>query len=128
MNPERYAKGAERLKKMKNTSTIGSRLRDVSPDLDGYIKEYAFGDIHSRPGLSARDREMVIISALATLGFAQEELRSHINMGLNAGLSRQEILEVFIQLSVYAGFPAAVNATFVAKEIFVERDARGIDA
>jgi 4-carboxymuconolactone decarboxylase len=127
MNPERYAKGAERLKKMKNTSTIGSRLRDVSPDLDGYIKEYAFGDIHSRPGLSARDREMVIISALATLGFAQEELCSHINMGLNAGLSRQEILEVFIQLSVYAGFPAAVNATFVAKEIFAERDAQGID-
>ena len=113
---------------MKNTNTIGSRLRDVSPDLDGYIKEYAFGDIHSRPGLSARDREMVIISALATLGFAQEELCSHINMGLNAGLSRQEILEVFIQLSVYAGFPAAVNATFVAKEIFAERDARGIDA
>ena len=42
---------------------------------------------------------------------------------MNAGLSRREILEVFIQLAVYAGFPAAVNATFIAKEVFDARDA-----
>ena len=124
MDQQRYAQGAERLKQMKNTSPIGSRLREVSPDLDGYIKEFAFGDVHSRPGLSARDRELTIIAALATLGYAKEELRAHIKMGLNTGLSRQEILEVFIQLSVYAGFPAAVNATFVAQEIFTELDSQ----
>ncbi len=68
----------------------------------------------------------MIISGICALGFATEEMRSHINMGLNAGLSRQEILEVFIQLAVYAGFPAAVNATFIAKEVFDARDAKGI--
>ena len=126
MDEKRYEKGLGRLKQMNNTSTIGSRLMEISPDLNGYIKEFAFGDVHSREGLSARDHELVIISGLCALGFAAEEMRSHINMGLNAGLTRQEILEVFIQLAVYAGFPAAVNATFIAKEVFDARDAKGI--
>ena len=126
MNQKRYEKGMTRLKQMNNTSTIGSRLMEISPDLNGYIKEFAFGDVHSREGLSPRDHELVIISGLCALGFAAEELKSHINMGLNAGLSRQEILETFIQLAVYAGFPAAVNATFIAKEVFDTRDAKGI--
>lgn len=126
MDQARYEKGLKRLQQMNNMSTIGSRLKEISPDLNGYIKEFAFGDVHSRDGLSARDHELVIISGLCALGFAAEEMRSHINMGLNSGLSRQEILEVFIQLAVYAGFPAAVNATFIAKEVFDERDAKGL--
>lgn len=126
MDQARYEKGLKRLQQMNNMSTIGSRLKEISPDLNGYIKEFAFGDVHSRDGLSAREHELVIISGLCALGFAAEEMRSHINMGLNSGLSRQEILEVFIQLAVYAGFPAAVNATFIAKEVFDERDAKGL--
>ena len=126
MDQARFEKGLKRLQQMNNNSSIGSRLMEVSPDLNGYIKEFAFGDVHSREGLSPRDHELVIISGLCALGFAAEEMRSHINMGLNAGLSRQEILEVFIQLAVYAGFPAAVNATFIAKEVFDERDAKGL--
>lgn len=126
MDQARYDKGMKRLQQMNNMSTIGSRLLDISPELNRYIKEFAFGDVHSREGLSPRDHELVIISGLCALGFAAEEMRSHINMGLNAGLTRQEILETFIQLAVYAGFPAAVNATFIAKEIFDARDAKGI--
>ena len=126
MDQARYEKGQKRLQQMNNMSSIGSRLKYISPDLNGYIKEFAFGDVHSREGLSPRDHELVIISGLCALGFAAEELKSHINMGLNAGLSREEILEVFIQLAVYAGFPAAVNATFIAKEVFDDRDAKGI--
>ena len=83
--------------------------------------EFAFGDVHSRPGLGKRERELVILSSLATQGYAQEELRSHINMALNVGISKEEILEVFIQLAVYAGFPVAVNAVFLAKEVFDKR-------
>ena len=70
---------------------------------------------------------MVILSAIATLGYAPVELKSHINMALNVGVTRAEILEVFIQLAVYAGFPAAVNAVFTAKEVFDERDQQGLD-
>ena len=126
MDQARYDKGMKRLQQMNNMSTIGSRLMEISPELNRYIKEFAFGDVHSREGLSPRDHELVIISGLGALGVAAEEMRSHINMGLNAGLTRQEILETFIQLAVYAGFPAAVNATFIAKEIFDARDAKGI--
>ena len=126
MDQARYDKGLKRLQQMNNMSSIGSRLMEISPDLNGYIKEFAFGDVHSREGLSPRDHELVILSGLCALGYASEELKSHINMGLNAGLTRQEILETFIQLAVYAGFPAAVNATFIAKEVFDVRDAKGI--
>ena len=126
MDRNRFEQGVKRLAQMKNRSDIGSRLEGVSPELGRYIKEFAFGDVHSREGLSARDHELVILSGLCALGYAAEELRSHINLGLNAGLSRQEILEIFIQLAVYAGFPAAVNATFIAKEVFDDRDAKGI--
>ena len=126
MDQARYDKGMKRLQQMNNMSSIGSRLLEISPELNRYIKEFAFGDVHSREGLSPRDHELVIISGLCALGFAAEELKSHINMGLNAGLTRQEILEVFIQLAVYAGFPAAVNATFIAKEVFDSRDAKGL--
>ncbi len=63
----------------------------------------------------------MILSSLATQGYAQEELRSHINMALNVGISKEEILEVFIQLAVYAGFPVAVNAVFLAKEVLDKR-------
>lgn len=125
MDQARYDKGLKRLQRMNNMSSIGSRLMEISPDLNGYIKEFAFGDVHSREGLSPRDHELVIISGLCALGYAAEELKSHINMGLNVGLTQQEILETFIQLAVYAGFPAAVNATFIAKEVFDVRDAKG---
>lgn len=118
---ERYRKGWKRLQEMNNSSPIGSKLCEIAPDLNTYIKEFAFGDVHSRPGLGKRERELVILSSLATQGYAQEELRSHINMALNVGISKEEILEVFIQLAVYAGFPVAVNAVFLAKEVFDKR-------
>lgn len=126
MEQDRYEKGLKRLQQMNDMSTIGSRLSEISPELNDYITEFAFGDVHSREGLSMRDRELVILSGLCALGYAAEELKSHINMGLNAGLTRQEVLETFIQLAVYAGFPAAVNAAFLAKEVFDARDAKGI--
>ena len=126
MDDTRVNKGEERLRQLNYANSIGPKLAEISPELNRYRKEFAFGDVHSRPGLSMRDHELVILSGLCALGYAQEELKSHINLGLNAGLSRQEILEIFIQLAVYAGFPAAVNATFIAKDVFDERDAKGI--
>ena len=122
MDRNRFEKGAKRLEQMGHSSDIATRLERMSPELNRYIHEFAFGDVHSREGLSPRDHELVIIAGICALGFAPAELKSHINMGLNAGLTRQEVLEIFIQLAVYAGFPAAVNATFVAAEVFAERD------
>lgn len=96
-------------------------LADIAPDFADLLLEFPFGDIYSRPGLSLRDREIATIASLATLGSATAQLKVHIAAGLNVGLKREEIVEILIQMSVYAGFPAALNALFAAKEVFADR-------
>jgi len=96
-------------------------MNENSPDLGRYIVEFAFGDIHSRPGLGVREREIAIIASLTTQGNAGVELKSHIKAALNVGVSREEVLEVIMQMAVYTGFPAAINGMLTAKEVFKER-------
>lgn len=93
-------------------------LADIAPDFATYLLEFPFGDIYSRPGLSSRDREIATIAALAAMGNAQPQLKVHLQAGLNVGLSRDEIVEILMQMAVYAGFPAALNGLFAAKEVF----------
>jgi 4-carboxymuconolactone decarboxylase len=85
------------------------------------VIEFPFGDIYCRPGLDLRAREIATIAALTALGNASPQLKVHIEAGLNVGLSREEITEVIMQMAVYAGFPAALNGLFAAKEIFALR-------
>lgn len=101
---------------------VVAALADIAPDFATYLFEFPFGDIYSRPGLSLRDREIATVAALAAMGTAAPQLKVHIEAGLNVGLSQQEITEVLMQMAVYAGFPAALNALFVAKEVFAERN------
>lgn len=93
-------------------------LADVAPDFAEYLFEFPFGDIYSRPGLDVRSREVATIAALTAMGNALPQLKVHIAAGLNVGLSRTEIVEIIIQMAVYAGFPAALNGLFAAKEVF----------
>ncbi|MCA8881232.1 MAG: carboxymuconolactone decarboxylase family protein [Rhodobacteraceae bacterium] len=86
-----------------------------------HIAAFAYGDIWSRPGLSRRDRALVTIAGLAALGHSQRELRAHVRNGLNVGLTPQEIVEALMHLTVYAGFPAAINAVLTAREEFAAR-------
>lgn len=93
-------------------------LADIAPDFARYILEFSFGDIYSRPGLDLRAREIGTIAALTAMGNAAPQLKVHIEAGLNVGLSREEITEIIMQMAVYAGFPAALNGLFAAKEVF----------
>jgi 4-carboxymuconolactone decarboxylase len=93
-------------------------LEEVTPDLAGFIVEFAFGDVFSRPGLDLKSRELVTIASLTTLGNAPKQLRAHIQGALSAGCTQQEIIEVILQMAVYAGFPAALNGIQAAKEAF----------
>ncbi len=97
---------------------VVSALAGIAPDFATYLFEFPFGDIYSRPGLDLRAREIATIAALAALGNATPQLKVHIAAGLNVGLSRQEIVEILMQMAVYAGFPAALNGLFAAKEVF----------
>jgi len=101
-------------------------LNEVAPDLARYTVEFPFGDIYSRGTLSLRDREIATIAALVTLGFALPQLKVHLHCGLNVGCTRAELVEVIMQMAVYAGFPAALNAALAAQDVFKERDAAGI--
>ncbi|HTQ29834.1 MAG TPA: carboxymuconolactone decarboxylase family protein [Opitutaceae bacterium] len=100
-------------------------LKDIAPDLARYTIEFPFGDVYQRGVLSLKEREIATVAALTALGHAQPQLKVHIHGALNVGCSRQEVIEIIIQMAVYAGFPAALNAAFSAKEVFAERDAHG---
>ncbi len=78
----------------------------------------------ARPGLDLRSREIATIAALAALGNAAPQLKVHIAAGLNVGLTRSEIVEILMQMAVYAGFPAALNGLFAAKEVFAADSGR----
>jgi 4-carboxymuconolactone decarboxylase len=98
-------------------------LADISPALGHHVAAFAFGDIYDRPGLDPRSRQLVTIGVLTALGGCEPQLRVHIGAALNVGLGREEITEAILHSAVYAGFPRALNATFVAREVFAGRDA-----
>lgn len=100
---------------------VVAALADIAPDFATYLFEFPFGDIYSRPGLSLRDREIATVAALAAMGNATPQLKVHIEAALNVGLSQEEITEILMQMAVYAGFPAALNGLFAAKEVFANR-------
>jgi len=93
-------------------------LADIAPDLAGFILDFSYGDVISRGVLKPRLKEVSMIAAAAARGTMLPQLKVHVAAGLAVGLSRTEIAEVLIQMAVYAGFPAALNALFAAKEVF----------
>ena len=124
--PPRYQQGLARLHEVDGEAgqRVIDSLADIAPDLARYIIEFGFGDVYSRPGLSLPQRELATIAALTALGNAAPQLKVHLHAALNVGLSRREITETILQMAVYAGFPAALNGMFAAKEVFAEHDAR----
>ncbi|PLL40807.1 4-carboxymuconolactone decarboxylase [Klebsiella michiganensis] len=120
MTGERYTIGREMLQRVdgKGGDAVVNSLKDIAPDFARYLIEFPFGDIYARPGLDLRSREIATIAALTALGNAAPQLKVHIAAGLNVGLTQEEITEVIMQMAVYAGFPAALNGLFAAKEVF----------
>ncbi len=117
---ERFTRGLRALEAIDGDAgkRVMDSLADIAPDFARYLIEFPFGDIYSRPGLDLRSREIATIAALTALGYATPQLKVHIQAGLNVGLSREEIVETIMQMAVYAGFPAALNGLFAAKEVF----------
>ncbi|MFC5473899.1 carboxymuconolactone decarboxylase family protein [Paraherbaspirillum soli] len=119
-----YERGLKRLKEVDGAAgdKVIDSLADISPDLGRLVIEFGFGEIYSRPGLTLQQRELATVAALTALGTAQPQLKVHLAAALNVGLSRTEITETIIQMALYAGFPAALNGMFAAKEVFAEHD------
>ena len=120
MDSERYLTGQRMLQQVdgKGGDAVVESLQDIAPDFAQYLIEFPFGDIYSRPGLDLRSREIATVAALTALGNAAPQLKVHIGAALHVGLTQDEIVEVIMQMAVYAGFPAALNGLFAAKEMF----------
>ena len=117
---ERYQRGLAKLAEMDPQAArrLADSLADIAPDFARYVVEFPFGDIFSRPGLDLRTRELITVAALTAMGHAAPQLKAHLQLALDAGCTREEIVETIIQMAVYAGFPAALNGLFLAKEVF----------
>lgn len=120
---KRFVRGLEKLKEIDGEAgeRVIESLKKIAPDLARYTIEYPFGDIYSRQGLDLKSREIATVAALSAMGNAEPQLRVHLNAALNVGCTPEEIVEIIIQMSVYAGFPAALNAASAAKIVFIER-------
>ena len=125
---DRYQRGWQKLAEVDGHAgeQVIDSLKDIAPDLARYVIEFPFGDIYSRPGLDLKSRELATVAALTALGNAQPQLKVHIHGALNVGCTREEVVEVIIQMAVYAGFPAALNGIFAAKDVFAERDTKAM--
>lgn len=122
---DRRARGMARLREVDEAQLgqIVASLREIAPDFADHVIAFAFGDIYARPGLDLKSRQLATVAALTALGTASPQLRTHIRGALNVGWSREEIVEVIMQMAVYAGFPAALNGLAAAKEVFAQRAA-----
>lgn len=120
MSSKRYEAGLAMLEKVDGSAgqNVVDSLKDIAPDFATYLIEFPFGDIYARPGLDLKSREIAVVAALTALGNAGPQLKVHIGASLNVGWTKEEIVEVIMQMAVYAGFPAALNGLTVAREVF----------
>ena len=102
------------------TSPRKSPYEKLSPKFAEVTNEVLFGDIWERPGLSKRDRSLMVVAVLTAL-YRTDQLRGHIGRALDNGLSQEELQEIFLQMAFYSGWPNAVNAFTVAKQVYEDR-------
>jgi 4-carboxymuconolactone decarboxylase len=112
---ERRARGLGRLAEL-GDEPGGDEFLARMGDLGDWIVDFVFGDVHARPGLTARERELIIVAVLTTLGDADPQVRAHVR-GLRAlGVPVSEIEEAILQTAPYAGFPRAINALKILRD------------
>jgi 4-carboxymuconolactone decarboxylase len=116
---ERFTRGVATQRQLDPTITeeVIAAFADVAPDFARLTIEFPFGDIYSRPGLDLKQRQIVTMATLATLG-QDRQLKVHIRFARNVGVSDEEIVEVLMQIAVYAGWGRALDALRCAKEVF----------
>jgi 4-carboxymuconolactone decarboxylase len=95
-------------------------MGDVAPKLAELTDKVLFGDVWERPGLAKRDRSLITVAALIALN-RPEQLRSHLRLARQNGVTEVELVEAITQLAFYAGWPNAISAVGVAREVFAEK-------
>ncbi|MEH7200743.1 carboxymuconolactone decarboxylase family protein [Priestia megaterium] len=124
MTNERYENGWKTLMEVdgEGGKRVIESLKDIAPDIGKYVIEFVFGDIYTKEGLNLQQKQLVTISSLTTQGGCEPQLNVHINAALNVGLTPHEIVEAITHCIPYTGFPRVLNAIFIAKQVFTERE------
>lgn len=115
---KRYEEGSKNLSMLDSDQVriLEEAYIDFSPELVQYVV-HSYADIISRDNLCKRDRQIATIAALTALGTAAPQLQFHIKAGLNVGLTIDEVKEIMLLMTVYVGFPAAINGMNILKEV-----------
>lgn len=122
---ERYRRGVHVLQRLSGETIeqVTNKVAEIAPDFARMTIEFPFGDLYSRGALDLATREVAAISALAALGRIPQ-LRVHVAAALNLGMSREEVVEILMQVSIYAGFPTALNALAECHDLLVDEKER----
>ncbi len=105
---------------------VAASLDALSPELAELVLGFAFADVLARPGIDLCTREMLTVATLMGMGTAPGQLEFHIRAALNVGVSRETIIEILLQVAVYAGVPACMNGISAARSAFAAHD-KGTD-
>jgi 4-carboxymuconolactone decarboxylase len=119
MQDEQFNKGMQTRRSVLGDAHIDkaeANKTDFDSDFQEYITRSAWGDVWSRPGLTKRERSLIVIALMTALGH-DEELAMHIRATKNTGATKEDVKEVLLQTAVYAGVPAANRAFKIAKEV-----------
>lgn len=120
---DRYERGEKLLRTIdgdKVADNLIARYENLAPDFTRYLVEFAFGEIYAREG-DLKQRELIAIASLATMGGCDAQLETHVHGAFNVGLSEGEIVEAVMTLIPYVGFPKALNAMSVVKRVVDKR-------
>lgn len=123
MNDEqRYQQGLKVRTEVLGEKHVGrslENLNDFNQDFQNFISRFAWGEVWSREGLPRHTRSLVTIAILLALGL-EDELRMHLRACFNNGVTKEELKELILHSSLYAGLPAANAAMHMAEEVFKE--------
>jgi 4-carboxymuconolactone decarboxylase len=122
MDKKRYEEGLAVRRAVLGSEYVDKSLHtadDFTRPMQELVTEYCWGEIWTRPGLDRRTRSFLNLAMLTALN-RPHEIRPHVRGALNNGLTREELMEVFLQSAIYCGVPAALDAMRVAKEVFAE--------
>ena len=111
---ERRERGLTRLAELGNEPG-GDEFLARMGDLGDWLVDFVFGDVHARPGLTARERELIILAVLTSLGSSDPQVQAHIRALRAIDVPFGEIEETILQTAPYAGFPRAINALKVLR-------------
>jgi 4-carboxymuconolactone decarboxylase len=100
-------------------SSAREAVRSTVPKLIEYTETVLFGDVWERPQLSKRDRSLIVVATLIALG-KKDQLTGHLERALDNGLTKEELSEVITHLAFYSGWPTAMTAATVAKDVFAK--------